>query len=87
MNAVYAITYSACFYVLRCLLAEDAPATAGLMYPVTVLAPEGTIVNARPPAAVAGGNVETSASASWMCCCGRWRRLRRSACLRRATAP
>jgi N-methylhydantoinase B len=60
VNAVYAITYSACFYVLRCLLAEDAPATAGLMYPVTVLAPEGTIVNARPPAAVAGGNVETS---------------------------
>ena len=60
INAVYAITYSACFYVLRCLLAEDAPATAGLMNPVTVLAPEGTIVNARPPAAVAGGNVEAS---------------------------
>jgi N-methylhydantoinase B len=60
INAVYAITYSACFYVLRCLLAEDAPATAGLMNAVTVLAPEGTIVNARPPAAVAGGNVETS---------------------------
>src|SRR5580692_2311417 len=60
INAVYAITYSACFYVLRCLLAEDAPATAGLMYAVTVLAPEGTIVNARMPAAVAGGNVETS---------------------------
>jgi N-methylhydantoinase B len=60
VNAVYAITYSACFYVLRCLLGDDAPATAGLMYPVTVLAPEGSIVNARPPAAVAGGNVETS---------------------------
>jgi N-methylhydantoinase B len=60
VNAVYAVTYSACFYVLRCLLAEDAPATAGLMYGVTVLAPEGTIVNARMPAAVAGGNVETS---------------------------
>lgn len=60
VNAVYAITYSACFYILRCLLGDDAPATAGLMYPVTVLAPEGTIVNARPPAAVAGGNVETS---------------------------
>jgi N-methylhydantoinase B len=60
VNAVYAISYSACFYVLRCLLAEDAPATAGLMYGVTVLAPEGTIVNARMPAAVAGGNVEAS---------------------------
>ncbi len=60
INAVAAITYSACFYVFRCLLAEDVPATAGLMRPIRVIAPEGTIVNARPPAAVAGGNVETS---------------------------
>ncbi|HEY6339744.1 MAG TPA: hydantoinase B/oxoprolinase family protein [Candidatus Sulfotelmatobacter sp.] len=60
VNAVAAITYSACFYVFRCLLAEDVPATAGLMRPIEVIAPEGTIVNARPPAAVAGGNVETS---------------------------
>ena len=60
VNAVEAITYSACFYVFRCLVAEDVPATAGLMRPVRVIAPEGTIVNARPPAAVAGGNVETS---------------------------
>jgi N-methylhydantoinase B len=60
VNAVEAITYSACFYVFRCLLAEEVPATAGLMRPVQVIAPEGTIVNARPPAAVAGGNVETS---------------------------
>jgi N-methylhydantoinase B len=60
INAVEAITYSACFYVFRCLLAEDVPATAGLMRPIQVIAPQGTIVNARPPAAVAGGNVETS---------------------------
>jgi N-methylhydantoinase B len=60
INAVAAITYSACFYVFRCLLAEDVPATAGLMRPIEVVAPEGSIVNARPPAAVAGGNVETS---------------------------
>ena len=60
VNAVEAITYSACFYVFRCLLAEDIPATAGLMQPIQVIAPEGTVVNARPPAAVAGGNVETS---------------------------
>jgi N-methylhydantoinase B len=60
INAVEAITYSACFYVFRCLLAEDVPATAGLMRPIQVIAPAGTIVNARPPAAVAGGNVETS---------------------------
>jgi N-methylhydantoinase B len=60
VNAVEAITYSACFYVFRCLLTDDVPATAGLMKPIHVIAPEGTIVNARPPAAVAGGNVETS---------------------------
>jgi N-methylhydantoinase B len=60
LNAAKAITYSACFYVFRCLLADDVPATAGLMRPIQVIAPEGTIVNALPPAAVAGGNVETS---------------------------
>jgi N-methylhydantoinase B len=60
INAVEAITYSACFYVFRCLLAEDVPATAGLMRPIRVISPSGTVVNATPPAAVAGGNVETS---------------------------
>jgi len=60
INAVRSITFSACFYVFRCLLGEDVPAAAGLMRPIEVIAPEGTIVNARPPAAVAGGNVETS---------------------------
>jgi N-methylhydantoinase B len=60
INAVDAITFSACFYVFRCLLQEDVPAVAGLMRPVRMIAPKGTVVNARPPAAVAGGNVETS---------------------------
>jgi N-methylhydantoinase B len=60
INAVEAITYSGCFYVLRCLLREDVPATSGLMRPIRVIAPSGTVVNAKPPAAVAGGNVETS---------------------------
>ena len=60
INAVEAITFSACFYVFRCLLAEDVPAAAGIMRPIRVIAPEGTVVNARPPAAVAGGNVEMS---------------------------
>jgi N-methylhydantoinase B len=60
INAVEAITYSACFYVFRCLLSDDVPATSGLMRPIRVVAPSGTVVNARPPAAVAGGNVETS---------------------------
>jgi len=60
INAVEAITLSAVFYVFRCLLDEEVPATSGLMRPIRVRAPLGTIVNARPPAAVAGGNVETS---------------------------
>jgi N-methylhydantoinase B len=60
INAVEAITYSACFYVFRCLLQDDVPATSGLMRPIRVISPSGSVVNARPPAAVAGGNVETS---------------------------
>ena len=60
VNAVRAITLSACFYVLRCLLQEDAPATEGILRPLTLDTPAGSIVDARPPAAVAGGNVETS---------------------------
>lgn len=60
LNAVYAITWSAVFYVFRCLMPAGAMATAGLMRPVRVIAPEGTVVNAVAPAAVAGGNVETS---------------------------
>jgi N-methylhydantoinase B len=60
INAVEAITCSACFYVFRCLLRDDVPATAGLMRPIQLVAPSGSVVNARPPAAVAGGNVETS---------------------------
>jgi N-methylhydantoinase B len=60
VNAVLAITHSAVFYVFRCLLGEDAPACTGLMRPIEVRAPEASVVNARPPAAVAAGNVETS---------------------------
>lgn len=60
VNAVEAITSSACFYVFRCLLRDDVPASAGLLRPLKLIAPLGTVVNARLPAAVAGGNVETS---------------------------
>jgi N-methylhydantoinase B len=60
VSAVEAIAISAVYYVFRCLLAEDVPATSGLIRPIRVTAPRGTIVNAMPPAAVAGGNVETS---------------------------
>jgi N-methylhydantoinase B len=60
VNAVAAITESAVFYVFRCLLDEQVPATSGLMRTIRVIAPPGTVVNALAPAAVAGGNVETS---------------------------
>jgi N-methylhydantoinase B len=60
INAVEAITYSAVYYVIRCLIESDVPASAGIMNPVEVIAPLGSVVNAVPPAAVAGGNVETS---------------------------
>ena len=60
VNAVRAIAESTVFYVFRCLLNEQIPATSGLMRAIDVVTPEGSIVNARPPRAVAGGNVETS---------------------------
>jgi len=60
VNAVLAITTSAVFYVFRCLLGEEVPACAGLMEPIVLRAPEGSVVNALAPAAVAAGNVETS---------------------------
>lgn len=60
INAVEAITVSAVSYVFRCLVGGEVPASAGLMAPIEVIAPPGTVVNANPPASVAGGNVETS---------------------------
>jgi N-methylhydantoinase B len=60
VNAVKSITASAVSYCFRCLLNTDVPASAGLMEPIEVIAPSGTVVDASPPASVAGGNVETS---------------------------
>lgn len=60
INAVEAITVSAVYYVFRCLIPLDVPASWGILQPIKVTAPLGSVVNARPPAAVAGGNVETS---------------------------
>jgi N-methylhydantoinase B len=60
LNCPLAVTRSACFYVVRCLTAPDLPASGGAFAPVSVHAPEGCLVNARPPAAVAAGNTETS---------------------------
>ncbi len=60
INAVFAITLSAVYYVFRCLLDIDIPNNTGLLAPIKVIAPQGTIVNASHPSPVAGGNVETS---------------------------
>ncbi len=60
LNCPLAVTTSACLFVVRALTDPDVPASAGALVPVTVRAPEGCLVNARPPAAVAAGNVETS---------------------------
>jgi N-methylhydantoinase B len=60
LNATEAITRSACYYVVRCLVEDDIPTNEGCFRPVEVIAPEGSIVHARFPAAVAAGNVETS---------------------------
>jgi N-methylhydantoinase B len=60
INAVASVAKSAVYYIVRCLMPEEAPSNAGTFAPVTVIAPEGTVVNARPPRPVAGGNVETS---------------------------
>jgi N-methylhydantoinase B len=60
LNAVLPITKSACYYVVQGLTGGEIPMNAGSLAPVRVAAPEGTIVNADPPHAVAGGNVETS---------------------------
>jgi N-methylhydantoinase B/oxoprolinase/acetone carboxylase alpha subunit len=60
VNANYAITLSATLYAFRCLVREEILYNAGIARPLRVVAPAGSIVNARRPAAVAGGNVETS---------------------------
>ncbi|MFQ5704475.1 MAG: hydantoinase B/oxoprolinase family protein [Gemmatimonadales bacterium] len=60
VNAIYAITLSATMYCFRIIVPFAVPSNYGTIRPLNVIAPEGTLVNARLPAAVAGGNVETS---------------------------
>ena len=60
VNAVYAVTVSCVFYVFRCLVENDIPSNAGCMRSIALTAPEGSVVNAKVPGAVSGGNVETS---------------------------
>jgi len=60
INCPLAVTRSACCFALRLLLPDDVPANAGTYAPLTVVAPEGSLVHARWPSAVVAGNVETS---------------------------
>ena len=60
INAVYAITLSAVLYVFRSLVQQDIPTNMGCLRPIKVITRKGSIVDAKFPAAVAGGNVETS---------------------------
>ena len=60
LNANQAITLSCVFYVFKSISQFSIPANGGIMRPIQVVAPLGSLVNARFPAAVAGGNVETS---------------------------
>ena len=59
-NAVASITRAAVYYVFRCLAGADVPSNAGAWRPLSVRVPPGSLLDARPPAAVAAGNVETS---------------------------
>ncbi|HEX2466814.1 MAG TPA: hydantoinase B/oxoprolinase family protein [Solirubrobacterales bacterium] len=60
LNCPLSVTKSAAFFAVRVLADPDAPPSAGAHRPVEVSAPEGCLLNARLPAAVAAGNVETS---------------------------
>jgi len=60
VNCPMSVTAAAVFYVFRCLMPEQTPACAGSFRPIRFTAPAGSLLNARHPAAVAAGNVETS---------------------------
>ncbi len=60
VNAPRAVVESAVHYCFRCLGSADMPASAGSFLPLTLIVPEGCLLNPRSPAAVAGGNVETA---------------------------
>src|SRR3954469_22249046 len=60
LNCPLPVTMSSCYFAVRVLADPDVPPCAGAYRPLTVIAPEGSLLNARPPAAVAAGNVETS---------------------------
>jgi N-methylhydantoinase B len=60
LNCPLAVTHSACYFAVRVLTDPEIPPSAGAYRPIDVIAPDGSLLNARSPAAVVGGNVETS---------------------------
>lgn len=60
LNAPRSVTKAAVLYVFRCLVESDIPMNAGCLKPLEIVVPEGSLLNPSWPAAVAGGNVETS---------------------------
>jgi N-methylhydantoinase B len=60
INCPLAVTAAAVFYAFRCFMPGHTPACAGSLRPIRLSAPAGSVLNARYPAAVAAGNVETS---------------------------
>jgi N-methylhydantoinase B len=60
VNCPLSVTRSACYFALRVLLSADIPANAGTYAALMIIAPEGSLVNARRPSAIVAGNVETS---------------------------
>ncbi|MHB9288531.1 hydantoinase B/oxoprolinase family protein [Halobacteriales archaeon Cl-PHB] len=60
LNAPLSVATSAVYFVVRCITDPEIPPNAGCYDPVSVTAPEGSLLNPDPPAAVVGGNVETS---------------------------
>ena len=60
LNCPLSVTRSACWFAVRVITDPDIPPNAGAYRPIAVIAPDGSLLNARPPAAVVAGNVETS---------------------------
>ncbi len=60
INATYAVTLSATYYILRCLVSREYATNSGLYEPLEIITKKGTLIDPLPPAGVAAGNVETS---------------------------
>ncbi|TKX82524.1 hydantoinase B/oxoprolinase family protein, partial [Halorubrum sp. SS5] len=60
LNAPFSVAKSAVYFVVRAITDPEIPPNHGCYEPVSISAPEGSLLDPRPPAAVVGGNVETS---------------------------